>query len=93
MPPAITVTPAEAKPGDRVAVSAPVAACDAGYGPCAQVSVELLDAHGTTVLEEFAPMTDDGGFTFVFTVPAGMARGKPGSPRSRSTWTGATTPG
>ena len=78
MPPAFTVTPSEAKPGDLVTVSAPDTTCDAGYGQGAQVQVELLNAAGTPLLEELAPMTDDGGFTFVFTVPAGMPAGKAG---------------
>ncbi|WP_255768685.1 hypothetical protein [Pseudarthrobacter sulfonivorans] len=78
MPPAFSVAPSEAKPGDQVTVSAPDAACDARYGAGAQVQVQLLNADGTPVLEELAPMTDDGGFTFVFTVPAGMSPGKAG---------------
>jgi hypothetical protein len=78
MPPAFTVAPSEAKPGDRVTVSAPDTECDARYGEGAQVQVGLLDAYGTKVLEELAPMTDDGGFTFVFTVPSGMSPGEAG---------------
>ena len=74
----VTVTPSEAKPGDHVTVSAPDTKCDARYGQDAQVSVEVLDMYGTPVLKELAAMTDDGGFTFVFTVPAGMAPGKAG---------------
>ncbi|MDR6416530.1 hypothetical protein [Pseudarthrobacter sulfonivorans] len=78
MPPEFTVTPSEAQPGDRVTVSAPDTKCDARYGQDAQVAVEVLDKSGTPVLKELAPMTDDGGFTFVFTVPAGMSPGKAG---------------
>ena len=78
MPPEFSVSPAAAKPGDQVTVSAPDTTCDARYGTDAQVQVELLDAYGTPVLEELAPMTDDGGFSFVFTVPAGLAPGKAG---------------
>lgn len=78
MPPTFSVTPSEAKPGERVTVTAPDTVCDARYGEGAQVQVELLDAYGTVVLQELAPMTDDGGFTFVFTVPAGMSPGKAG---------------
>lgn len=76
MPPAFTVTPSEAKPGAEVTVSASDTVCTARYGQNAQVYVELLDAYGTSVLEELAPMNDDGGFTLVFTVPAGMSPGK-----------------
>ncbi len=78
MPPAFTLTPSEARPGDRVTVSAPDTTCDARYGEGAQVSVQVLDPHGTPVLQQLAPMTDDGGFRFVFTVPAGMSPGKAG---------------
>ncbi len=67
-----------AKPGEQVTVSAPDTTCDARYGADAQIQVELLDPYGPTVLEELAPMTDDGGFSFVFTVPAGVAPGKAG---------------
>ncbi|QHK20780.1 hypothetical protein GU243_14815 [Pseudarthrobacter psychrotolerans] len=78
MPPEFSVSPSAAKPGDQVTVSAPDTTCDARYGADARVQVQLLDPYGTTVLEELAPMTDDGGFTFVFTVPAGVAPGKAG---------------
>jgi hypothetical protein len=78
MPPEFSVSPAAAKPGDQVTVSAPDTTCVARYGADARVQVELLDPYGSTVLEELAPMTDDGGFTFVFTVPAGVAPGKAG---------------
>jgi hypothetical protein len=78
MPPAFTVIPAEVKPGDMVTVSAPDAGCDARYGQAARVRVELLNAAGTPALDELAPMTDDGGFTLVFTVPADMSPGEAG---------------
>jgi len=76
MPPAYSVVPSAAQPGDAVSVTAPDATCDARYGMGAQVQVTVRDAAGTTVLAELAPMTDDGGFTFVFTVPAGMSPGR-----------------
>lgn len=75
MPPAYSVSPASAKPGDKVTVSAPDASCDARYGAGAQVQVTVRDETGTVVLDELAPMTDDGGFSFVFTVPEPMVRG------------------
>ncbi|MHA7302133.1 hypothetical protein [Pseudarthrobacter sp. MDT1-22] len=78
MPPEFSVSPAAAKPGDQVTVSAPDTTCDARYGTNAQVQVTVKDAAGTAVFEELAPMSDDGGFTFVFTVPAGVAPGKAG---------------
>jgi hypothetical protein len=76
MPPVYTVTPSEAEPGGRVTVSAQDTACDARYGQDARVKVTVTDAAGAEVLDEFAPMTDDGGFSFVFTVPLATAPGK-----------------
>jgi hypothetical protein len=76
MPPAYIVTPSEAAPGDRVTVSAPETTCDARYGRDAQVKVTVRDAGGAEVLDELAPMTDDGGFSFVFTVPLAAAPGE-----------------
>lgn len=76
MPPAYTVTPSEVKPGDQVTVSAPDTTCGARYGRDAQVQVTVRDAARAVVLEELAPMTDDGGFTFVFTVPPATAPGE-----------------
>ena len=76
MPPAYTVTPAEVKPGDQVTVSAPDTTCGARYGRDAQVQVTVRDAARAVVLEELAPMTDDGGFTFVFTVPPATSPGE-----------------
>jgi hypothetical protein len=78
MPPTYTVSPAEARPGDQVTVRAQDTACDARYGGDARVQVTVRDAAGVNVLEELAPMTDDGGFTFVFTVPAATAAGQAG---------------
>ncbi|HYH76249.1 MAG TPA: hypothetical protein VD841_01925 [Arthrobacter sp.] len=76
MPPAYTVTPSEAEPGDRVTVSAPETTCDARYGPEAQVKVTVRDAAGAEVLDGLAPMTDDGAFSFEFTVPLAAAPGE-----------------
>ena len=76
MPPVYTVTPSEAEPGDRVTVSAPDTACDARYGRDGQVKVTVRDAAGAEVLDGLGPMTDDGGFSFVFTVPLAAAPGQ-----------------
>jgi hypothetical protein len=78
MPPEFSVSPGAAKPGDQVTVSAPDTTCDARYGADAQAQVTVTDAAGTSVLEELAPMSDDGAFTFAFTVPAEWAAGKAG---------------
>ncbi|WP_307072395.1 hypothetical protein [Arthrobacter pascens] len=78
MPPEYSVSPSAAKPGEKVTVSAPDTTCDARYGPAARVLVTVTDAAGVSVLEELAPMTDDGAFTFVFTVPQSAAAGEGG---------------
>lgn len=78
MPPEFSVSPAAAKPGDQITVSAPDTTCGARYGTDARVQVTVKDATGAAVLEELAPMSDDGGFTFVFTLPTGVAPGKAG---------------
>ncbi|WP_426988658.1 hypothetical protein [Pseudarthrobacter sp. Y6] len=75
MPPEFSVSPATAKPGEQVTVSAPDTTCDARYGADARIQVTVKDAAGTAVLEELAPMSDDGAFNVVFTVPAAMAAG------------------
>ncbi|MEW9873330.1 hypothetical protein [Arthrobacter sp. HS15c] len=76
MPPAYTVTPSEVKPGDQATVSAPDTTCGARYGRDAQVQVTVRDANRAVMLEELAPMTDDGGFTLLFTVPPAAAPGE-----------------
>ncbi|MDR7159427.1 hypothetical protein [Arthrobacter sp. BE255] len=76
MPPAYTVTPSEVRPGAEVTVRAPDTTCGARYGRDAQVQVTVRDAARAVVLEALAPMTDDGGFTFVFTVPPATAPGE-----------------
>ena len=78
MPPEYSVSPSAAKPGEKVTVSAPDTTCNARYGPAARVQVTVTDAAGVSVLEELAPMTDDGAFTFVFTVPQSAAAGEGG---------------
>lgn len=78
MPPEFTVSPPAAKHGEPVTVSAPDTTCDARYGAEAQVHVTVRDAAGATVVDALAPMNDDGGFSFVFTVPEGAAAGEGG---------------
>ncbi|MBO1267878.1 hypothetical protein J1902_07795 [Arthrobacter sp. PO-11] len=75
MPPHYSVTPASAKPGDTVTVSAPDATCNPRYGANAKVAVTVTDSAGAVVLEELAPMNDAGGFRFEFDVPAASAAG------------------
>jgi hypothetical protein len=75
-PPAFSVAPSSAKPGDRVTVMAPDAVCDPRYGGNARIQVTLTDAAGVEVLTATAPMHDAGGFSYAFDVPAGTAAGE-----------------
>jgi hypothetical protein len=77
-PPEYFVSPSAVQAGGQVTVSAQDTTCDALYGSDARIQVTVTDAAGQTVLEELAPMTDDGAFTFVFTVPDTMAAGEGG---------------
>ena len=76
LPPEYSVSPAEASPGQNVAVSAPDAGCNPRYGGDAQIEVIVTDASGAEVLHETAPMNDGGGFTYSFTVPSETAAGE-----------------
>lgn len=75
MPPAFSVSPLSAEPGEAVTVTAPDAGCDPRYGEDAEVRVWMTDAAGEQVLETLVPMNDAGGFTFVFDVPLEAASG------------------
>ena len=75
-PPAFSVAPSSAQPGDRVTVMAPDAACNPRYGRNARIQVTMTDAAGVEVLTATAPMNDAGGFTYGFEVPAGTAVGE-----------------
>lgn len=69
MPPAFSVSPASAHPGEAVTVAAPNAGCDPSYGEDAEVRVWMMDASGEQVVEAIAPMNDAGGCSYVFDVP------------------------
>lgn len=75
LPPAYSVSPASARPGDTVTVAAPGADCNPRYGSNAQIHVTVTDESGAKVIDAMAPMTDSGEFTYTFTVPAEMAAG------------------
>jgi hypothetical protein len=49
--------------------------CDPRYGENARIHVTVRDAAGVRILDETAPMNDDGGFTFAFDVPSGSVTG------------------
>lgn len=75
-PPAFSVAPSSAKPGDRVTVTAQDAACNPRYGKDARIQVTMTDAAGMEVLTATAPMNDAGSFSYGFDVPAGTAAGE-----------------
>ncbi len=75
LPPAYSISPTSAKPGEVVTVSASAANCDPRYGADARIQVIVTDESGAETINTTAPMTDAGEFTYTFTVPAGMALG------------------
>ncbi|BCW66964.1 hypothetical protein NicSoilB4_17270 [Arthrobacter sp. NicSoilB4] len=77
-PPAFSVAPSSAKPGERVTVTAPDAVCNPRYGGNARIQVTVTDAAGVQVLTATAPMNDGGSFGYGFDVPAGTAAGEAG---------------
>jgi len=74
-PPAYSLTPTEAKPGQSVTVAAPDADCRPRYGKNARIQVSVTDATGVEVVNTTAAMNDAGGFTYTFVVPARTAVG------------------
>lgn len=76
LPPAFTVTPSTARPGDRVKVEAKDATCNPRYGKDAQIQVTFTEAAGTPGEVQLGPMNDAGGFSFDLKVPPGAAVGK-----------------
>lgn len=76
LPPAYSVTPASATPGDTVTIAAPEADCNPQYGPDAQIQVSVTDESGAEVINATTSMTDSGEFTYTFTVPAEIAVGE-----------------
>ena len=74
-PPAYSLTPTEAKPGQSVTVAAPDADCNPRYGKNARIQVSVTDATGVEVVNTTSAMNDAGGFTYTFVVPARTAVG------------------
>ncbi|WP_254785614.1 hypothetical protein [Arthrobacter sp. ok362] len=74
-PPAYSLTPTEAKPGQSVTVAAPDADCNPRYGKNARIQVSVTDATGAEVVTTTSAMNDAGGFTYTFVVPARTAVG------------------
>ena len=75
-PPAFSVNPSSAKPGDEVTVTAPDAGCNPRYGGQARIQVTVTDAASVEVINATAPMNDAGGFIYTFEVPAQTAAGE-----------------
>ncbi|MHA7262211.1 hypothetical protein ACX80W_03290 [Arthrobacter sp. TMN-37] len=75
-PPAFSVTPAAAAPGETVTVAAPPVDCDPRYGDDARIRIVVTDERGVEAIDTTAPMTDAGEFAYTFPVPARMAVGK-----------------
>ncbi len=74
-PPAYSLTPTEAKPGQSVTVAAPDADCNPRYGNNARIQVSVTDATGAEVVNTTSAMNDAGGFAYTFVVPARTAVG------------------
>lgn len=75
MPPEYSVSPAVARPGSEVVVSAPAATCNPRYGENARIQVTVTGAEGNVVLDTKGPMDDDGAFEFTFAIPQDMPPG------------------
>ena len=74
-PPAYSLTPTTAAPGQSVTVAAPDADCNPRYGKNARIQVSVTDATGVEVVNTTSAMNDAGGFTYTFVVPARTAAG------------------
>ena len=74
-PPAYSLTPTTAAPGQSVTVAAPDADCNPRYGKNARIQVSVTDATGVDVVNTTTAMNDAGGFTYTFVVPARTAVG------------------
>ncbi|MEO6529521.1 MAG: hypothetical protein ABI563_00840 [Specibacter sp.] len=75
-PPPFSITPATAKPGSSITVTADDASCNPRYGDKAQIQLEVYDGSGAKVLETLVPMNDDGGFSASVELPAAAVPGK-----------------
>jgi hypothetical protein len=75
LPPAYSVKPTSAKPGETVTVTAPAAECNPRYGTNALIQVVVTDAAGVQIINRTTQMTDAGEFTYTFNVPDRMAVG------------------
>lgn len=76
LPPAYSVSPTSARPGEMVTVAAPPADCNPRYGANAQIRVSITDNSGAEVFNTIVPMTNSGEFTYTFTVPPEVAVGE-----------------
>jgi hypothetical protein len=76
LPPAYSLSPTTAKPGETVTVTAPDSDCNPRYGANALIQVVVTDETGVQVINTTTPMTDAGGFSYTFDVPAHTAVGE-----------------
>lgn len=76
LPPEFSVSPASARIGEQVTVSASDSECNPRYGQEASIKITVTDSTGNQVIDTTAPMNDAGGFTYTFNVPADTAAGE-----------------
>lgn len=76
LPPPFSITPATAKAGGSITVTADDAGCNPRYGDNAQIQLEVYDGSGAKVLETLAPMNDGGGFSARVDLPAAAVPGQ-----------------
>ncbi|MFE4541268.1 hypothetical protein [Arthrobacter sp. NPDC056727] len=75
-PPAFSVSPSVARPGESVTVTAPDAGCNPRYGGNARIQISVTDSSGAKVINTTSAMNDGGGFAYTFTVPARAVPGQ-----------------
>jgi hypothetical protein len=75
-PPAYSLNPLAAKPGESVTVTAPDAGCNPRYGANARIHISVTDSSGAKVLNATSAMNDGGGFSYTFVVPARTVAGE-----------------
>lgn len=75
-PPPYSVMPAAARPGESVTVQAQDAGCNPRYGANARIHISVTDSSDAKVINTTSAMSDGGGFTYTFVVPARAAKGQ-----------------
>lgn len=75
MPPAFSVSPGTAGPGETVVVSADNATCNPRYGADALAQITVTDQSGRLIVDTTTDMSDAGRFSYSFDVPAQVPPG------------------